>query len=485
MSTDSQKVPLDDASLQPSHLCQVDASDLTAALRSGRLSASRLVDASLARIEQRDPSLRAFITVCAQEARQQAEAADRALASGAPAGPLCGLPIAIKDNTRTAGLRTTFGSRAYADHVPAADDLVVSRLRQAGAIILGKTNTPEFASGAVCTNALCGPTANPWNTLYSTGGSSGGSAAAVADGMVALAQGTDMGGSVRTPASFCHIVGFRPSLGRIPNVPKSSLWSAFGMHGLLTRSVRDAALMFNAIAGPDPRDPLSMLGAQPSGAPHRAWRVACSADLGVTAIHSDVRAVFESALDRLRHAGMPLTREHPQTNADAVRHAFLTLGTAGAYYAHHELYEKHRDQLTPSFRWNVERGAGLSAQELLLAEQERGQVYQAFQQFFEHHDILVTVSASVPPFLNSITDVTEIEGEPMRDILDYLRITYLVSLTGLPCLSLPGGFTADGLPVGLQLVAGPGRDVQLLEFAQHLEQLGFAYQVPTSSRAQA
>lgn len=461
---------------------QLDATGLVSAIRARKFSVETLVDACLARIAERDEELKAFITVCSEQAHAEALAADQALARSDLCGALHGIPVAIKDNTPTAGIRTTFGSRVRADYVPEADDLVVARLKQAGAIVIGKTNTPEFACGALCTNALQGPTANPWNTAYSSGGSSGGSAASVADRMVPLAQGTDFGGSVRTPASFCGIVGLRPTPGRIPMAPKDVPWNALNVHGILARTVRDAALMLEVVSGPDLRDPLSCAVSQwemtSSGSSRRDVRIAYSADLEFAVVHTAVRRVFNASVERMQDAGLRLSAGAP--DATGAKHAFETVRAANLHHAYARFCREHRALCSPSFVWNVESGAAMGADAYLTAEVERGRVYQAFVRFFEHHDILVTVSAAVPPFLNTQEDVREVNGTPMENIIDYLRITYVISLVGFPAISIPCGFTDDGLPVGLQLIARPFEEVALLRTAALLErELGFAYREPT------
>jgi amidase len=472
---------IDKPALDAGDLCRVDATELAAAIRQRRILSRELVEACLARIDSRDEQLQAFVTVCGDQALAQADAADQAVARGEQLGPLHGIPVGVKDNTATAGIRTTFGSRIRADFIPETDELVVARLRQAGAIILGKTNTPEFACGAVCTNALRGPTANPWNLNYSSGGSSGGSAAAVADGMIPLAQGTDLGGSVRTPASFCGIVGLRPTPGRIPSVPKALPWNGLSSHGILARTVRDAGLMLDALSGPDPRDPLSWGG--PSASDRQApssLRMAYCADMGFATIHSQVRQVFDAAIERMRALGLNLVPGTP--DATGAQQAFETVRAANLHFSFADMCREHRDLCTPSFAWNVERGAAITAHELLRAEALRGKVYQSFVRFFKDHDILVAVSASVPPFLNTQEDVLEIEGAQMANIIDYLRVTYLISLVGFPSMSIPCGFTAEGLPIGLQLIARPHEEGTLLALAAELERHGFAYQVPATSR---
>ncbi|MEO8137252.1 MAG: amidase, partial [Betaproteobacteria bacterium] len=272
-------IPADDIDL-----LRLSAVELAAAIRARQTSVRRLVEACLGQIRAKDGEIKAFITVCPERALDAADAADRAILNNMPVGPLHGIPVAIKDNTLTAGIRTTFGSTVYENNVPDIDDACVSKLGEAGAIVLGKTNTPEFACGAVCSNPLQGPTANPYDHSRSSGGSSGGSAAAVATGMAVLAQGTDFGGSVRTPASFCGIVGLRPTPGRIPAAPRRFAWNPMSVHGILARNVADAGLMFAAMSGSDLRDPLSAgvrrwddnLGGEPAPNP---GRVAYSADL--------------------------------------------------------------------------------------------------------------------------------------------------------------------------------------------------------------
>lgn len=470
-------MPIDKRAFDAEALCHADATTLAEAIRKRSIRSRDLVEACLERIEHRDDRLQAFITVCGDQALAQADAADRALARGEILGPLHGIPVGVKDNTATAGIRTTYGSRIREHFVPDTDELVVARLRQAGAIILGKTNTPEFACGAVCTNPLRGPTANPWNLDYSSGGSSGGSAAAVADGMIPLAQGTDLGGSVRTPASFCGIVGFRPTPGGIPSVPKALPWNGLSAHGILARTVRDARLAFTALSGPDPRDPLSMgMPIAAGGDPVAGLRIAHCADMGFAVIHSEVRGVFDAAIERMRALGLDLTTGAPETAG--AQQAFETVRAANLHFSFSGMCREHRDLCTPSFAWNVERGAGITAHDLLRAEALRGKVYQSFVRFFQDYDILAAVSASVPPFLNTQEDVLEIEGTPMANIIDYLRVTYLISLVGFPSISIPCGFTRDGLPVGLQLIARPHCEDMLLTLAAELERHGFAYRVP-------
>jgi len=458
------------------------ASALAAAIATGEFASTAAVEAALARIAALDGGLKAFVTVCGDQALEEARRADRERAAGRLRGPLHGVPVAIKDNTLTAGIRTTFGSRAYEHHVPDADDACVAKLRAAGAIVIGKTNTPEFGFGALCTNAFQGPTANPYDRRFSSGGSSGGSAAAVAARMVPLAQGTDFGGSVRTPASFCGVVGLRPTPGRIPAAPKRFAWNGMSVHGILARDATDAALMLEAMSGADPGDPLSVgMGLWRSASLDEVGavrpRVAWSPDLGFATVDAEVAAVFRQAIDAMRRLDLALGAAAPDPTG--AQHAFETLRAGQVQASYGELCERHRDLLSPTFLWNVDRGRGLGATEYLAAEAERSRLYERFVRFFRDHDILATVSAAVPPFPNTQENVDEIAGVRMANIIDYLRITYLVTLVGFPSISIPCGFTSSGLPIGMQLVARPCEETLLLGFARRLErELGFCHRPP-------
>lgn len=444
------------------------------------------VMACFEQIDRHDSTLKAYITTCREEAIAAAQQADEAIAQGHFSGPLHGVPIAIKDLAATAGIRTTYGSLLYQDYVPTFDELCVARLKAAGAIILGKTNTPEFGMGAHAKNALCGPTATPYDARRSSGGSSGGAAVAVATGMAYLSHGSDMGGSVRTPASFCDVVGLRPAAGRIPRFPKLFLWDSLATDGILARSVEDAALMLSVMAGFDSRDPVS-LAADRWEIPEFSEalcdrltgkvRVGFSPDLGIAVIDPAVRAGFEAAIDRMSLLCDRIVPDHPDcTHAQAT---FETLRAGLLYQIYHRQMEQHSDQISSTVRWNVGQGQGLSAQAFLAAEIERGRLYQRFLKFFEKYDVLATVSASVPPFPHEQSEILEINNTPLRHIIDYLTITYTITLTGLPAISIPCGRILSGLPIGLQLVGKPQGEAELLQFAYLLqERLGFRHQWP-------
>lgn len=450
---------------------QLSATQLAQAIRSRQIRAVEAVTACFEQINHHNERLKALITLCQERAEAEALQADTAIDRGEPVGALHGVPFAVKDLTPTADVRTTFGSQISRDYIPQHDELCVARLRSAGGILIGKTNTPEFGMGAHCTNSLYGPTANPYDPSRSSGGSSGGAAVAVSTGMSYLAQGTDMGGSCRTPASFCGVVGLRPAAGRIPRRRKALLWDFLDTDGILARTVEDAALTLSVMAGEDDRDPLSV------GTP--AWimpdfseplpsvRLAFSASLGIAAIDAEVEAVFQQAISRIA-AHQFVKAAHPDCSMAPL--AFETLRAATLLHKQKHHYEKYPNLLSESVRWNIERGMGISAADLLQAEAERDRLYLNFLRFFESHDVLATVSASIPPFLHTQPEVLEINSTPLRTIIDYLTITYTISLTGLPAVSIPCGWTTSGLPIGMQLIGKPHGEAALLQFAYFLQE---------------
>jgi amidase len=447
----------------------------------GEVSAEEGVKASLARIAEQNPSLNAFLTTCPERALAEARAVDARRREGGPPRLLEGVPFAAKDLTDTAGVRTTYGSTIFADHVPEADELCVARLRAAGAILVGKTNTPEFGFGPRTVNRLRGPTANPHDLALSSGGSSGGSAAAVAAGLVPIAHATDFGGSARTPASFCGVVGVRPTPGLIPSAARPLAWNALATHGVIARDVDDAALMLSAMAGHDRRDPLSRPGPPPDlfslkSGPAQT-RIGASVDLGVAPISKAVRSAFEDALATL---GKCFSVALDAPVCSGARQAFATLRAAVVHRRYEPLVASRRAELTPHVIWNVEQGRGLTADQLLAAEETRSRVYAGFMRFFEKYDLLVTPSASVTPFPNTQDEVLEIDGRALGSAIDYLAITSVISLVGLPCLSLPCPWTKPGRPFGVQIVAPPWREDLLLATARRMErELDFRHRWPS------
>ncbi|PTW59317.1 amidase [Breoghania corrubedonensis] len=457
------------------------AASLAARIATGEISAVEATKEALDRISALDDRLNAFITVDADGACKAARERDRDQAAGRPCGPLHGVPVAIKDVTATAGLRTTQGSTIFADRVPDRDEESVARLRRAGAVIVGKTNTPEFAFGAVCTNMLCGPTRNPWDPTRTSGGSSGGSAVTVATGMVPLAQGTDFGGSVRMPASFCGIVGLRPAPGTIAEPDRALGWGGLATQGVLARCVADTVLMLRAMAGPHPLDPLSRRPLDLD----RQWperpRIAASLDLGgAFPVDDAVAQAFEEAITGVQAALGPASRGAPPMEGAA--EAFKTMRAAESFYRSGAFVETHEARLSPSFVWNVRQGRGLTAADYLKADAVRTRVWRDFIRFFEDFDLLVMPTCAVLPFPNDQEEVLEVGGRKLMSIIDYLACTFLISLVGFPALSLPAPRAPGALPFGLQLIVPPGREAVLFALARRLEQTGFRHAAPPVMR---
>jgi amidase len=451
------------------------AREMAAAVRSRQISARELLDLHLARIEERNPQLNAIVSLDEERARLSADAADQATAGGDRLGPLHGLPFAFKDTHDVAGWRTTYGSPLFADHVPAADDLVVERIRTAGAVTIGKTNVPEFAAGSHTFNTVFGTTLNPVDPSRSAGGSSGGAACALRAGMVPLADGSDMGGSLRNPASFCGVVGLRPSLGRVPAWPTENLWETTSTSGPLARNVGDLALLLSVVAGPDPRVPTA-LGEPGSSFPDpqpadlAGLRVALSVDLGgLLEVDHEVRRVVEEAGAALAGAGARVEPAYPDLNeADDT---FRTLRAWLFQAAFGDLLAAHPDSFKPSLADNIRAGAGLSGADVARAYEQRTALSERMRVFFEEHDVLVLPTSQVPPFPSDQEYPQEINGRPMATYLDWMRSAYVITVTGCPAISLPAGETADGLPIGVQVVAPFGADRRLLEVAAAFERL--------------
>ncbi|PWC75296.1 amidase [Azospirillum sp. TSH64] len=462
-------------SVQSDVLWRDSAAALAARLANGELSARAVTEAHLDRIAAADPALCAFLTVAADKALARAGMLDAAFAkTGRPVGPLHGVPVAIKDLTDTAGIRTTYGSELYADHVPAANDIAVERIEAAGGIVIGKTNTPEFGFGAICGNRLAGPTCNPFDPRLTSGGSSGGAAVAVAAGMAPLAHGTDFGGSVRVPAGFCGVASIRPTPGLIP-APKRPLgWDTLATHGVIARDTADCAVLLAAMAGMDPDDPTSFLALLPDGVGEGVGsRLGATADFGAATVSHAVRERFAAAIARLEGVAGPVLYRHPECG-DAMP-TFRTLRAAQIRHAYGPLLDRHGDRLTDTVRWNIEAGNGITAQAYLEAQAARTALYRRFTALFRDIDVLVAPACGVMPWPNADGEVTAIDGSPTETILDYLGVTAIVTLIGFPVLTLPAG-DADGLPFGIQLIARPGEERRLIGLGHRLERdAGFVH----------
>ena len=464
-------------------LCFRPATELAALLRGRQISARELLDAHLDRIERVNPELNAIVTLDAEGARKAADAADAALAAGEEVGPLHGLPVAHKDTHATGGMRTTWGSPLYADTVPARDELVVARLKRAGAIRVGKTNVPEFAAGSHTFNPVFGVTHNPYRHGLSAGGSSGGAAAALAAGLVPVAEGSDMGGSLRNPAAFCNVVGLRPTPGRVPTWPATIGWSTLSVQGPMGRTVADVALQLSAIAGPDQRVPISLdtpgaAFAAPLPTELTGLRIAWAPDLGgrVT-VDPAITEVLMAQLGVFRDLGARVDEDCPDlSGADEV---FSTLRAWLFEAAHLENARKHPDLVKESIRWNAELGAKLTGPELARTEMAHTQLYERMVSFFERYDVLLAPTTQVLPFPVELEYPTEIGGVPQENYLEWMRSCTILSPTGCPVLSVPAGFTPDELPVGLQIVGPPRADRRVLDVGHAFEQAtGFGRRRP-------
>jgi amidase len=451
------------------------AREMVEAVAAKRVSARELLELHLARIEETNPAVNAIVSLDAERAREQASAADQATSRGDRTGPLHGLPFAFKDTHEVAGWRTTFGSPLRADHVPRRDELIVERIRAAGVVVIGKTNVPEWAAGSHTFNPIFGTTLNPYDLTRSAGGSSGGAAAALACGMVPLAEGSDMGGSLRNPASFCNVVGLRPSVGRVPAWPTTNAWELTSVGGPMARNMEDLALLLSVIAGPSTRAPNSLDAPGAAFAPPldgslRGVRVALSTDLGgAFALDRDVADVVVAQREPLREAGAHVTDAHPDlTGADDV---FRTLRAWLFQHRFASLLAKYPDSFKPSLADNIRAGADLSGADVARAFERRTRLVERVRVFFESHDLLVMPVSQVPPF-NADEEYPEtVDGQPQASYLDWMRSSYLVTATGCPAISVPAGFTEQGWPVGVQIVAAPRQDRRLLELAHAFEQV--------------
>ncbi len=466
-----------------SELCFLSAAELAARIRARQVSCAEVMRAHLAQIERVNPRLNAIVTLLpGEQLLAAAAAADRALAAGEPVGPLHGLPVAHKDMVPTRGIRTTFGSRIFASHVPDQDGLIVERLRAAGAIMVGKTNTPEFAAGSQTYNAVFGATLNPWDVTKTCGGSSGGAAVALAAGMVPIADGSDLGGSLRNPGNFNSVVGLRPSPGRVPAWPRLVGWYPLSVQGMLGRTVGDVALGMSAVAGPDPRSPISVaepasVFAQPLGRDFRGVRLAWSGNLGGLPVDRRVTQVLESRRQVFADLGCAIEEAEPDfSDADE---AFRVWRAWLFELSYGNLLDEHRALMNDSVVWNIEEGRKLTGPDLGRAEVKRTRLYHRVRQFLERYEFLVCPVNQVPPFDVKQPWVREIDGVPMTTYLDWMRSCYYISVTGLPAISVPCGFTRDGLPVGVQIVGRHLADVDVLQLAHAFEQAaGVAAQRP-------
>jgi amidase len=468
-----------------SDICQLTAVEMARRIRARDLSAREVVAAHIARIAQINPTLNAVVTRTFEQATSAAAAADERLAHGEAVGGLHGLPVAHKDLQPTKGVRTTFGSPIFSDFVPDDDSLLVERMRRAGAICVGKTNTPEFGAGSQTFNPIFGATLNPYDPTKTCGGSSGGAAVALATGMIALADGSDMGGSLRNPASFCGIVGLRPSPGRVPVWPSRLAWSTLSVDGPMGRTVADAALLLSALAGPDPRSPIALPEsgdrfAQPLDRDVAGVRVAWWTGLGGLPVDRRVRAVVDAQRKVFEALGCAVDEAEPDlSDADEI---FKTLRALSFAALARELGDR-ASQVKDTIRWEIARGSQLTLADVARAEATRTALYHHMRAFMDRHEFFVLPAVQVPPFDVTQPYPTEIDGVAMDTYIDWMKSCYLISVTGHPAISVPAGLTDDGLPIGVQIVGRHHDDWGVLQLAHAFEQARGALAMPSLSRA--
>ena len=450
-------------------------------LRTRQVSPLEAIDASVARIEETDGHLNALPTLCVERAREHAKRLMAELPREPGRGQLYGLPIVVKDLVDVAGVRSTKGSPIYANRVPRESSYSVEILEANGAVVIGKSNTPEFGAGANTFNEVFGKTRNPWDTRTTCGGSSGGSATALASGQVWLATGSDLGGSLRIPASFCSVVGLRPSPGRVPEGPKALPFETLSVDGPMGRTVGDTAFMLDAEAGHYPGDPLSYPAPETPYVeavdnPKPPTRIAYTPDLGIAPVASEVKELCAKAVKLFE--GIAEVEEDTIDLHDA-RDTFQTLRASQFAANMKPLLGTHRDQLKPEVIWNIEKGLALSRRDVEKSQAARGALFHRVTAFFQNYDLLVCPTVSVPPFDVDIRYLTEIEGVELYNYVDWLLLTFALTLTACPAISVPCGFTESGLPVGLQIVGPPRGEAPMLSAAALFEQAaGLAAKVP-------
>jgi amidase len=451
----------------------LSAVEMARLIRTKELSAREALVAHLKQIERINPTVNAVVTLVPEMAAQAAAEADERQARNEPLGPLHGLPVAHKDLMETRGIRTTFGSPLYKDHISTQDDPVVERMRCAGAIILGKTNTPEFGAGSQTFNEIFGATRNPWDLTKTCGGSSGGAAVALACGMVPVATGSDTGGSLRNPAAFCNVVGFRPSVGRVPNPDAALAWSTLNTSGCMARSVADLALVMSAIAGPDPRAPLSLpesgeLFARPLERSFKGVRVAWFRNLGGVPFDSRVRTGVDAHRATFESLGCIVEEAEPDFAPAEIAFRILRAWNSATTYG--ELLRAHPNGFKDTLRNEIEEGLRLTGVEIARAEVAHGQLWRRFQGFLGNYEYFILPTTQLPPFDVYTPYPTEIAGVRFDSYIDWMKSCRYISATGNPAVSVPGGFTPEGLPVGVQIVGRDREDFSVLQLAYAFEQ---------------
>jgi len=454
-------------------LCFTSAVEIAALIRARKLSAREALAEHLKQIDRVNPQVNAIVTLVADQATAAAARADEMQARGETLGSLHGLPVAHKDLIETAGVRTTFGSTLYKDNVPAKDNLLVTRMRAAGAILLGKTNTPEFGAGSQTFNRVFGATHNPYDLTKTCGGSSGGAAVALSCGMVPVASGSDTGGSLRNPAAWCNIVGFRPSIGRVPNPSARFGWSTLSTNGCLGRSTADLALALSTIAGPDISTPLSInepgsLFARPLERSFKSVRVAWFKDINGIPIDPRVRTVVDAQRKTFESLGCIVEEAEPDFSPAEIAFRILRSWNTAASYG--TMFQQHPEAFKDTLSGEIKEGLALSANDITRAEIAHTQMWRRFQTFLENYEYFILPTTQLPPFDVNTPWPTEINGVHFTNYIDWMKTCWYISSTGNPAASVPGGFTSQGLPVGLQIVGRDKQDFSVLQLAHAFEQ---------------
>jgi amidase len=465
-----------------SPICFMSTVEMAQLIRARKLSAREALAAHLTQIERVNPKVNAIVTLVPEMAADAAAKADEMQAHNEPLGPLHGLPVAHKDLFETRGIRTTFGSPLYKDYIPTEDDIVVDRIGRAGAITIGKTNTPEFGSGSQTFNTVFGATRNPYDLTKTCGGSSGGAAVALACGLVPIADGSDTGGSLRNPAAFCNTVGFRPSIGCVPNPKAAFAWSTLSTSGCLGRSVADLALVLSTIAGPDSGAPLSInepgnLLARPLDRSFKGVRVAWFKDLGGAPFDPRVRVVVDGHRRTFESLGCIVEQAEPDFAAAEI--SFRTLRAWNSASTYGERLHEHPDAFKDTLKGEIEQGLRLTGADVARAETAHGQLWRRFQAFLGKYEYFVLPTSQLPPFDVNTPYPTELAGVQFDNYIDWMKSCWYISATGNPAASVPAGFTPEGLPVGVQIVGRNNQDFSVLQMAHAFEQAtGFGTKHP-------
>lgn len=455
------------------NICFTSAIDLAKAIQNKEYKVREIVEIHLSQIKKINPKVNAIVSLDEERALKDADKADKQLISGQSVGPLHGLPVAIKDIHHVKGFPTTYGSVALRDNVVSRDEILVERLRSAGAIIIGKTNVPEFAAGAHTFNKLFGTTRNPYDLSRTAGGSSGGAAVAVATGMLPLSDGSDMGGSLRYPAAFNNVVGLRPSPGRVPDM-KKAMYSPLQVQGPIARNVQDVSLMMTIISGADNRSPLSItesgsLFLKPFNTDLTDLRVAWTADLGGTVpVDPEVKRILENQMEVFRSLGCQVEEACPDFSA--AEEIFQILRSFEMELTFSDLFDRFQDVMKPSFVWNIKKGRQLRGTDIGRAERLRHELFHRLREFFKQYDVLLLPVSQVPPFDAELEYPQEVAGVKMETYIEWMKSCYYITVTGCPALSVPGGFTDEGLPIGLQIVGPYRSDYEVLRIGHAYEQ---------------